>query len=40
MGTGGLDERATETGYQNGQHALLACVQPEEFDVEIRPPER
>ena len=35
MGTGFPDERATETGYHNGQRALLVCGHPEDADVDI-----
>ena len=34
IGIGCPDERAVERGDQNGQRALLACVQPEDADVE------
>ena len=34
MGTGGPDDRATDTGDQNRQRALLTCSQPEDADVE------
>ena len=40
MGTGGPDERETETGDQNRQRALLTCGQPEEDNVDRGPPER
>ena len=40
MGTGYQDERDTEMGGQNGQHALLARCMPEDADEEQRPPKR
>ena len=40
IGTGVPDKRATETGNQNGQCALLTCGQLEDTDVERGPPEQ